>query len=49
MKKVLEVTNEMRILREFIVEFCPFFTKEMADKMNYSELIVEIKEIISEL
>jgi hypothetical protein len=48
-------TNEMKVLREFVKEFSPFFNdidhngKEITDTMTYTELVNEVKEIAKEL
>ena len=39
-------SNEMRILREFVVEFSPFYSYEIANEMNYDELFVVVGEIV---
>lgn len=44
-----KITNEIRILTEFIVEFNPFYTKEMVKDLSYDELISIVKEITEEM
>jgi hypothetical protein len=41
-------THEMKVLRDFITEFNPFYTKEMVMKLNYLEMISIVKEIVKE-
>ena len=45
----MKITNEIRILREFLVEFNPFFNNEMVEKMDYVELINAVKETVKEM
>ena len=48
-------TNEIRILKEFVKEFSPFFNdidhngREITDTMTYAELVREVKEITKAL
>lgn len=43
------LSNEMMVLRAFVREFHPFYTDEILNTMNYSELIQTVKEICEEL
>jgi len=51
MKK--KVTNEMKVLREFVKEFSPFHNgldheeKEITDTMNYDELFDVVEDIVN--
>lgn len=47
MKKNKKVTNEIRILREFVEEFAPI--QDDVDNMGYWELVTIVKEIAKEL
>ena len=39
------MANEINVLREFIVEFSPFYTTEMVAEMDYAELVKVAKEV----
>ena len=43
------MTNEIRILREFIMEFAPFYNEPIAAQMNYDELIQAAKIVANSL
>lgn len=45
----MRITNEIKVLRNFILEFHPFYTKEMVKEMKYSELTAVVKEIAKEM
>ena len=38
--------NEMRVLKEFVMEFSPFHNKDIVNDMSYSELFDVVKEIV---
>jgi len=42
-------TNEIKVIKSFIQEFNPFYSKENLDPFSYSELADIIKEITKEL
>lgn len=43
------MSNEIAILKEFVIEFSPFYTSKMVENMDYQELISVIKEIANNL
>ena len=44
-KEIEKETNELNVLRKFVVEFSPIYTTAMAGTMTYAELISAVKEI----
>lgn len=42
-------TNEIRILREFLIEFNPIFTELMVLVMTYRNLVEAVKETVKEM
>lgn len=43
------VKNEIKVLRDFIMEFNPFFTLEMLKSSTYDELVMIAKETAQKL
>ena len=44
------MTNEIKVMREFLREFNPFYDDEkVLDDMNYDELVEAIKETLKEM
>ena len=39
------MTNEIKVMKEFIKEFHPFYTDEILDKISYRGLINIIEEM----
>lgn len=48
-KRKRKDTNELKVMKKFVKEFNPIFTEEMVKDMNYSDLVIEIKEIVKEM
>ena len=42
------MNNEIKVLREFIEEFNPFYER-LTENMNYNELIEVVKEIVDNM
>ena len=41
------MTNEIRVLREFLIEFSPFYANdEFLDEMDYGMLVEAVKNIV---
>lgn len=41
------MTNEIKVLREFLIEFSPFYADEQVlDTMGYDDLVVAVKEAV---
>lgn len=43
------MTNEIKVMKEFIIEFCPFYTIEMLENFRYSELVSLVKQIVEDM
>ena len=44
------MTNEIKVMREFLMEFNPFYDDEkVLDGMNYDELVEAMKETLKEM
>ena len=44
------VTNEIKVMRDFLMEFNPFYADEkILDDMNYDELVEAMKETLKEM
>ena len=45
-----EITNEIKVMREFLMEFNPFYADEkILDDMNYDELVEAMRETLKEM
>jgi hypothetical protein len=43
------MTNEIKVLREFLLEFNPSYDKTDLEDMNYTELVNAVKETVKEM
>jgi hypothetical protein len=43
------MTNEFRVLREFLLEFNPFYNEIILKGMTYEELVNAVKETVKEM
>jgi hypothetical protein len=43
------MTNEIKVLREFLLEFNPFYNKTVLEDMVYDELVEAVKETVKEM
>jgi hypothetical protein len=49
-KRFIEnMTNEIKVLREFLLEFNPYYDKTDLEDMNYTELVNAVKETVKEM
>ena len=44
------MTNEIRVLREFLKEFSPFYADDsVLDSMDYHDLVEAVKDTVEEM
>lgn len=44
-KEIKKETNELKVLKEFVLEFSPIYTAEMVRLMSYHDLVSVVKEV----
>lgn len=47
--EIIKTSNEIRILREFVVEFNPFYDEVAVENFGYWELVDLVKDIVDEM